>query len=179
MGIKILCSRKLFCIKILGIVLLLNLIFGRFSLFVSHFFLFAFSRSLARLRARLCSGELNHWASQRRFDVTSGGWEIISIKRIWADEEENRKKGNRNQNKARYLFAGAKWLHPWHWGSSAHCLAHSPAVTTWWNSFAPKSPKNLRDDPHHTYLIVPHSSRRGHSHHRIFQAQFCRHIHLL
>ena len=33
-----------------------------------------------------------------------------------------------------YLLAGAKWLHPWHWDSSAHCLAQSAAVTTWSNN---------------------------------------------
>ena len=43
-----------------------------FSLF-SHFFLFAFSGSLARLGPRLCPRELNHRTSQRGFDVTSGG----------------------------------------------------------------------------------------------------------
>ena len=29
-----------------------------------------------------------------------------------------------------HLFAGAKWLHPLHWASSAHCFAHSLAVST-------------------------------------------------
>ena len=35
-----------------------------------------------------------------------------------------------------YLLAGAKWPHPWHWGSSAHCLAQSAGVATWLNNIS-------------------------------------------
>ena len=42
-----------------------------------------------------------------------------------------------------YLLAGAKWLQPWHWGSSAHCLAQSAAVTTWLSKIISLSSSSL------------------------------------